>query len=121
MLPRVLVVDDNEINRQLIEWALEGRAETASLAGGRECCSTIAAWRPAVVFLDLMMPDYSGFDVLSEMQAQMPAELGKVVIVTAADEAGARTRTKDFAIGGWCDKPLSIDQITRCFDRICAA
>ncbi|MCC6919342.1 MAG: response regulator [Alphaproteobacteria bacterium] len=118
MLPRVLVVDDNEVNRQLIEWALEGLADVSALPDGVDCCKTIRATRPDVIFLDLMMPGCSGFEVLEQMQAQLPGDISKVVVVTARTDASARDQVAAFGVAGWEDKPLSIERIVSRFEAL---
>ena len=115
MLPRVLVVDDNAVNRQIVEWALEGRAEVTGLEDGRKCCDWLATSEAAAVFLDLMMPGYSGFDVLAEMQRRMPDRLRKTVVITARDDSAAKQEAKAFGVGAFARKPLTIEEIVRLF------
>ena len=68
--PLVLVVDDEASVRQALERALrlEGFA-VATAAGGRAALEEVAARPPAVVVLDVMMPDLDGVSVVRRMRA----------------------------------------------------
>src|SRR3954470_22635700 len=68
--PLVLVVDDEASVRQALERALrlEGFA-VATAAGGREALAAVAQRPPAVVVLDVTMPDLDGVSVLRRMRA----------------------------------------------------
>ena len=63
--PLVLVVDDEENIRFLVESAL-GLAglQTISASNGREALASVAANRPQLIVLDVMMPELDGFEVL---------------------------------------------------------
>ena len=79
--PQVLVVEDDPSVRGLLDTLLtsEGyRVTTAS--DGVEALSEAAARRPAIILLDIVMPDLGGLRVLEEMQAN-PALSGVPVLV----------------------------------------
>lgn len=87
---RVLVVDDEPLARQRIRDLLEEEENVRVIgecADGEEAVEQILTERPDVVFLDVQMPEMTGFDVLAEVgEASMPA----VVFVTAYDEYALR-------------------------------
>jgi signal transduction histidine kinase/CheY-like chemotaxis protein len=82
----VLVVEDDEEQRQLVRTILRARGWTVrEAANGRLALDVIAAELPDVILLDLMMPEMDGFELVAALQAN-PAWLDiPVVVVTALD------------------------------------
>lgn len=82
----VLVVDDERPARRGIRALLEPHADmvvVAEAASGREAVAAIEQYRPALVFLDVQMPEGSGFDVVRAIGVdRMPV----VIFATAYDE-----------------------------------
>ncbi len=66
-LPRVLIADDNPQGVELLEAYLSGCAyETETAADGEETLRKVAAWKPDLILLDIMMPKISGFEVCND-------------------------------------------------------
>jgi CheY-like chemotaxis protein len=84
----VLVIDDDEIARYLLRGHLEGtRFAVAEATGGEEGLRRAREDRPRAVFLDLVMPDMSGFEVLDRLKAD-PATRDIPVIVFTSQVLG---------------------------------
>ncbi|MGB6487416.1 MAG: response regulator [Steroidobacteraceae bacterium] len=87
---RTLLVDDEEIARRGLRVRLE-RAKDIEIVGecqnGAEAIASINLLSPDLVFLDVQMPELSGFDVLRAVQ---PKAMPHVVFVTAFDEYAVR-------------------------------
>jgi len=83
---RTLIVDDEVLSRRGIEIRLRDEADfeiLAQCANGREALAAMQQYKPDLVFLDIQMPEMSGFEVL----AHVPQEsLPLVVFVTAYDQ-----------------------------------
>ena len=89
MTARVLVVDDNEDNRHIVEDILRRRGfEVETAASGPLALEAIERQRPDVVLLDVMMPSMSGMEVLDRIKANPQIASIPVIMVTAkaADE-----------------------------------
>ena len=87
---RVLVVDDEPAARRGIKLLLES-ASAVNVVGeagdGPEAVRQIEVLEPDIVFLDVQMPSYDGFEVMKRVAAtQLPA----VIFVTAYDEHALR-------------------------------
>ena len=85
---RVMIVDDEEPARALLEELLAGYPHfrvVATCANGFEAVKACAAHRPDLVFLDIQMPKLDGFEVLELLDSKP-----KVVFVTAYDEFAVR-------------------------------
>jgi signal transduction histidine kinase/DNA-binding response OmpR family regulator len=78
---RVLVIDDDEISRYLVRNHLAGAPfEVREAVGGKEGLRDARAERPDAIVLDLVMPEMSGFDVLSQLKED-PATMDIPVVV----------------------------------------
>jgi sigma-B regulation protein RsbU (phosphoserine phosphatase) len=85
--PRVLLVDDEPFNLDLLEQELtEEDLEVVTATDGTQALQIIAASPPDMIFLDLMMPGVDGFSVLEQLQANDAWRAIPVVIVSAASD-----------------------------------
>jgi signal transduction histidine kinase/CheY-like chemotaxis protein len=89
----VLVIDDDEIARYLLRTLLEGtRLPVVEAAGGHEGLRRARDDRPCAIFLDLAMPDLSGFEVLDRLKAEPQTRDIPVVVYTSRALTGADRR-----------------------------
>jgi signal transduction histidine kinase/DNA-binding response OmpR family regulator len=80
----VLVVDDDPAVRRLVFETLQGNGiDLREAADGESALAEIAAEKPDVLILDLMMPGLDGFDVLGRLQESPETRLLPVVVLTA--------------------------------------
>lgn len=83
---KTLVVDDEPLARARICKLLENYDDISLLGecrNGKEALQQIQDYRPDLVFLDIQMPDFSGFDVLAKMEKD---KLPFIIFVTAYDQ-----------------------------------
>ncbi len=109
----LLVVDDNETNRNLITGIFERTHHQIRLAcDGREALASVAETRPGLVLLDIRMPVMDGHEVLAEIRKTPGLELLPVIAVTASsqdgDERDLRTR-----FNGYVRKPFTRQELYR--------
>lgn len=105
----VLIVDDSPINRQILSGILKSEYDVEEADGGRAAIEKIEGYKSniAVILLDLVMPEVSGFDVLDYMNAYGLISNIPVVTITG-DDTGDSVRIA-------YEKGVS-DYITRPFD-----
>ena len=61
---RILIADDNEPNRELLEvYLADLDCEITTAVDGRDTLEKVASFQPDVILLDIMMPKLSGFEV----------------------------------------------------------
>jgi DNA-binding response OmpR family regulator len=109
--PLVLVVDDEATVRQALERALrlEGFA-VSTAAGGREALQRIAERPPAVVVLDVTMPDLDGIAVVRRLRAD--GSDVPVCIVSARDEVEDRVAGLQAGADDYLVKPFALVELT---------
>ena len=91
-LGRVLVVDDDEVIRQLIavNLTLEG-FDVATAVDGQDCLDKVAAIDPDVITLDIMMPRLDGWVTASQLRRNPETSGIKVVLITARAQEMTRS------------------------------
>ncbi len=110
---RVLVVDDNLMNRVLMETLLRrmGVGRVEAVESGEKGLAAIEREKPDLVLLDVMMPGMDGFEVCRRLRRIHPLTELPVIFVTALD--GPADRTACFSVGGsdMVTKPVDANEI----------
>jgi two-component system sensor histidine kinase/response regulator len=104
---RVLIVDDERHNRELLEVMLtpEGfHLETAS--SGEEALAMIAQRAPDLILLDVMMPGMDGYEVAAKIKGNHATESIPVIMVTALDDRNARMLGLNAGAEDFLSKPV---------------
>lgn len=89
---RVLVIDDEELPRQILREfcaAIPGLEVVGEAGDGFAAVKAVAEWRPDLIFLDVQMPKLDGFEVL-QLLAAAPERAPAVIFTTAFDEYALR-------------------------------
>jgi len=82
----VLIVDDDPTTVELLETVLRGEGyRTRAALGGAEALHVIQEDEPAVLVLDLVMPEVSGFDVVRTLRSSAPGRDIPILIYTSMD------------------------------------
>jgi two-component system, OmpR family, response regulator len=107
---RALVVDDEPTLAELVTMALRYEGwEIRSAGTGAEAVTAAREFRPDVVVLDVMLPDFDGTEVLRRMRAD--GELAPVLFLTAKDSV--EDRIAGLTAGGddYVTKPFSLEEL----------
>ena len=105
--PVVLVVDDGEANRDLIEACLAGvDCEVRTAADGIAALAMIEAGQPDLVLLDVQMPGIDGFEVCRRLKAEPSSRLIPVVMLTSLDQTSDRVRALESGADDYMTKPV---------------
>jgi len=103
---RILLVEDNEDLAFGLRATLEFEGYEVEVAGdGSEGCERIAADRPDLVVLDLMLPELDGYEVLSRLRKE--GDRTPVLILTARGEEGDVVLGFDRGADDYVTKPFS--------------
>ncbi|HKZ10818.1 MAG TPA: SpoIIE family protein phosphatase [Rhodanobacteraceae bacterium] len=106
---RILVVDDNEANRDLLVRRLQRQGhQMATAENGRIALDMLAQASFDLVLLDIMMPEMNGYEVLEHLKADDALRHLPVILISALDDAESVTR--GIALG-------ADDHLPKPFDR----
>jgi CheY-like chemotaxis protein len=107
-MKRVLVVDDEIVLAQVIGEFLEDEGYSVLLAhGSRGVLQLLERERPDLVFLDVMMPDGDGRDIVKEMQSRPDLKDLPVVMMSA----GVSLQKLNVGVRGFLRKPFDIVEL----------
>lgn len=113
-LGRVLVVDDDEVIRHLIEvnLRLEG-FEVVTAVDGQDCLEKAALVKPDVITLDVMMPRLDGWVTASHLRSNPETAGIKVVLITARAQEDDRDRGHQIGVDAYLTKPFDPAEMIR--------
>ena len=82
--PRILVVDDNELNREIMASRLGAHGyATLQAADGEEALAAVGRHAPDLIILDVMMPQPDGLEVCRRLKGSTASEFVPIILVTA--------------------------------------
>lgn len=112
---KVLIVDDNDQNLELIQAYMESLPCQILVAhDGTEAMARIEADRPDLVLLDVMMPRMSGFEVCQRVKANPATRETIIIMVTALHELGDMERAVESGCDDFVSKPVNkVELLTR--------
>lgn len=112
---KAIVIDDEPAARRLMKSLLEEYAQVITVVGeagnGREAISKIEELRPDLIFLDIQMPDLTGFEVLEQLTHKPN------VIFTTAYEQYAIKAFENFSID-YLLKPIKEERLQQSIDKL---
>ncbi|UBU14949.1 response regulator transcription factor [Nonomuraea gerenzanensis] len=106
-LGKVLVVDDDEVIRQLIavNLNLEG-FEVVTATDGQDCLDRVRDVMPDVITLDVMMPFLDGWTTAQRLRAEEDTSHIKVVLITARAQDDDKIRGWGIGVDAYLTKPF---------------
>jgi DNA-binding response OmpR family regulator len=106
--PRVLIVDDDPLIRNVVRAVLEdGSYDLEEAASGEEALRAASRRPPDVVLLDVMMPGLNGFEVATRIKKDARLKEAVVVMLTAKDAPEDRRRGLEAGADAYFTKPFS--------------
>jgi DNA-binding response OmpR family regulator len=111
----ILIVDDETHLRTLLQQALEELedegVELLMASNGEEALATIESVKPSLVFLDVMMPKLSGFDVCARTKQTLGLTDVYIVLLTAKGQELDRQRGLEVGADLYMTKPFDPDAL----------
>lgn len=111
----ILIVDDEPHLRTLIHQTLEELedegVELLLASNGEEALATIESQRPGLVFLDVMMPKLSGFDVCQRAKRDLGLTDVHIILLTAKGQEFDRQRGQEVGADLYMTKPFDPDAL----------
>ena len=107
---RVLVVEDNDMNMQLVEYLLEeGGYQIVKAASGEEALSTARGGEPVdLILMDIHLPGIDGLSVIREMKSDPRTGAIPILALTAHAMRGDRDRFLEAGCDRYISKPIDV-------------
>jgi two-component system sensor histidine kinase/response regulator len=108
---KILVVDDQPINVQLLKRKLEREGMTVVAAySGQEALNLVAADKPDLILLDVMMPEMDGIEVCSRLQADHETKSIPIIFITARTSKEGKIEGLGVGAVDYITKPIDLDE-----------
>lgn len=119
---RVIVVEDDLLNRMLFCTWLEDRACVVDGFGdGRNVCEKARAVRPDLIVVDIRLPEISGVELIEQLKSDPALRCIPVLAVTGYATKEDETRIRTAGACGYLRKPVTHKDFDRAVDRLLAA
>ncbi|MDO8461881.1 MAG: response regulator, partial [Deltaproteobacteria bacterium] len=111
--PRVLIVDDNPANVELLKMQLKGlNYDLESAYDGIEGLEKVKNWSPDLILLDLMMPRMSGYEVCKTLKQDKNTRFIPIIIITALRELNDKLKAIEIGADDFLIKPYNKLELT---------
>ena len=109
MAKRILVVEDNDLNRKLFCDVLRAKGyEVLGCADGNSALEAARSFRPDLAIMDIQLPHISGLDLIAQMKSDVQLAGVPVLAVTAYAGKGDEDRIRAAGAADYLAKPVSI-------------
>jgi CheY-like chemotaxis protein len=113
-MPKVLLIEDEESLRKLYTKILNGKNYTVEAAAdGEDALSVLKIFRPDVIVLDIVMPNYNGVEFLKILKNDVELKSIPVVMLTALSEMRKITECLDMGAVGYITKDSTVEEIVQ--------
>lgn len=109
MWKRVLLVEDDDVTRWMVRRTLKEECFVATATCVRKSYASFKAFQPDITFLDLELPDGTGFEILEWIMQYDPGAY--VVIFSSHDDPENRTKALSLGAKGFITKPFLKDKL----------
>ncbi|CAN5347257.1 diguanylate cyclase [soil metagenome] len=111
-LPRILVVDDNEDNIEIIDARLSSRGyEVGRATNGEEALEQVQALQPHLILCDVMMPVMDGYEVSRRVKNDASLPYIPIILVTARDSTEDKVEGLDAGADDYLTKPVNFPEL----------
>lgn len=110
---RILIVDDDLANAQLLARLFDEEYEVTCVSDGKQALDLAGRSAPDVILLDVMMPGMDGFEVCSRLKANHDTGEIPVILMTGMDRSDAETRGLALGAVDYVTKPVDPQVIER--------
>ncbi len=109
-MSNILLVEDNEQNRYLVTFLLEAAGHRIThCSNGRAALDLAIECRPALILMDIQMPDMDGYEAAQRLLANPLLSHVPIIGVTSYAMAGDRERALRLGFKGYIEKPINPD------------
>lgn len=109
---KVLIVDDELLNRKLLSGMLAGEPYNLTTAAcGNEALSLIERQPPDIILLDIMMPDLDGFEVTRRVKSDAETQNIPIILITALNDYHNKIKGLEAGADEFLNKPVQSEEL----------
>lgn len=119
---RVLIVDDNEMNLEVITSLMSAtRMKITTAMSGQECIDLVREFAYDMIFIDQMMPEMSGIETLQIIKQEHIADKTPIIALTADAIVGSREIYIKKGFTDYLSKPVMYQELEKILDKYLAS
>ena len=112
MTARILVVDDQRSNVEMLAGVLKARGYTVHTAlDGQQALEQVRELHPDLVLSDILMPNLDGYDLCRRLRAAPETALLPVILITSLDAQGERIKGLEVGADDFLSKPINWEEL----------
>ena len=114
-MTRILIVDDERQNRDLLEIMLASEGyHVVAAASGEDALAVVARQPPELILVDVMMPRMDGYQFVAAIRADDATRRIPVILITGLDDHDARTAGLNAGADGFLSRPVDRAELCEC-------
>jgi two-component system, OmpR family, alkaline phosphatase synthesis response regulator PhoP len=121
-MPKILIVDDDPVIRNLLEQILEPfeehGVELMTAENGVVALEAVRREKPDIIFLDVMMPKLNGFEVCKIVKNDNEIKDSYIIMLTAKGQEVDKRKAKDVGVDCYITKPFNISELIGKVDEV---
>ena len=111
-MPKILLVEDNEMNRDMLSRRLERKGfEVAIAIDGRQGVDMARSEAPDLILMDKSLPELDGWDAVRELKAEQATQRIPIIGLTAHAMAGDREKALEAGCDDYDTKPVELPRL----------
>jgi CheY-like chemotaxis protein len=110
---KIIIVDDEPLNREIMEEILEQDYDLHFAVSGQECLDMAPQVQPELILLDVSMPGMSGYDVCKQLKGDRRTRDIQVTFVSALDTLADRLAGYDVGGDDYITKPFDAKELLK--------
>jgi putative two-component system response regulator len=108
---RILIVDDNPINVDILHRLLRKDFDLATAVSGEECLAIVPTFKPQLVLLDIMMPGIDGYEACRRIKSSAIGDFVQVILVSGKGSTAERVKGYECLADDYIIKPFDHDEL----------
>ena len=118
-MARILLVEDNEMNRDMLSRRLERRGHQVTIAGdGQQALDLAASDKPDLILMDMSLPVISGWEATRKLKADAATRTIPVIALTAHAMAEDEKRARESGCDDYDTKPVELPRLLGKIDAL---
>ena len=118
-MPKILLVEDNEMNRDMLSRRLERRGfEVVTAVDGEQGLAMAESVAPALILMDMSLPGIDGWELTQRLKASPTMKTVPIIALTAHAMAGDRERALAVGCDDFDTKPVELSRLLAKIDAL---
>ena len=120
-MPKILLIEDNEMNRDMLSRRLQKRGyEVVIAVDGQQGVTLAQAEAPALIVMDMSLPVLDGWEATRQLKAAPATRAIPIIALTAHAMAGDRERAQEAGADDFDTKPVELPRLLEKIEALLA-